>query len=221
MDTSRLARAALFTVATCTIGILALAGCTSSAGSPAPTTTAVRDGKTLGAAVPAPPMGEVVGTGTVMDVDGAVEFCMGAVAESYPPQCNGIPVVGWSWEGVEGNETSGSTRWGAYALIGIYDGETFTPTQDPMMLALYDPMAPETPVDQGPGDTDEATLIEIQDELPGLLGDDGSQYLSSMPVEGRLIVDVVWDDGTLQQAADDDYGTDVVVIRSALRLVEG
>lgn len=40
-----------------------------------------------------------------------------------------------------------------------------------------------------------------------------------MPVEGRLVVDVVWDDGTLQQAADDDYGSDVIVIRSAIREV--
>ncbi len=217
MDTSRLTRAAFSAVAACALGA-ALAGCASTSGSPSPTTTAVRDGQTLADAVPAPPEGEVVGTGTVMDIDGDVELCLGAVAESYPPQCTGVPVNGWTWEGVDGSESSGTARWGAYALIGTYDGEAFTLTQKPMTLALYDPMAPEQSAD-GPGTSDEGTLLEIQEDLPGVLGDDGSQYLGSMPVEGRLVVDVVWDDGTLQQAADDDYGSDVIVIRSAIREV--
>jgi hypothetical protein len=49
----------------------------------------------------------------------------------------------------------------------------------------------------------------------------GASYLSSSPQDGRLWVDVVWDDGTWQKAADDDYGADVVVIRSALRATAG
>jgi len=31
---------------------------------------------------------------------------------------------------------------------------------------------------------------------------------------------VVWDDGTWQDAADEEFGDDVVVIRSALRALE-
>ena len=61
-------------------------------------------------------------------------------------------------------------------------------------------------------------LLEIQEDLPALLGD---SYLSSYPENGWLWVDVIWDDGTWQDAADTDYGEDVVVIRSAMREVAG
>lgn len=153
--------------------------------------------------------------GTVMDVAGDVELCLGAIRESFPPQCDGIPLAGWSWNGVDGSETSGDVRWGAYALQGEYDGEAFTVTQPPIMLALYDPMPiPSEP--QEPGVTDEDVLLAIQQELPDRLG---GSILTSMAQEGRLVVDVVWDDGTWQKAADEDYGQDVVVIRSALRPV--
>lgn len=176
------------------------------------------DGQSLGSLAPAPPEGEVVAQGTVMDVDGDVELCLGAVAESYPPQCSGIPVTGWSWDGIDGAETSGETTWGAYAVQGTYDGESFTSTQPPIMLALYDPMPIEDATDQGAGKGAESQLLEIQEELPEILG---ASYLSSYPENGRLFVSVLWDDGTWQDAADDDYGVDVVVIEPALRLIEG
>ncbi len=169
---------------------------------------------------PAPPEGEVVGTGTVMDVDGAPELCMGAVAESFPPQCSGIPLEGWSWDGVDGSETSGTTRWGAYAVTGTYDGAVFAVSGAPLPLALYDPMAPDDPTGGEPGTATEAELIAVQDELTDRFRDTAT-YLGSYPDSGYLWVDVVWDDGTLQQAADDDFGEGVVLIRSALRAVEG
>ncbi len=59
-------------------------------------------GHSLGSLSPAPPEGEVVAQGTVMDVGGHVELCLGAVADSYPPQCSGIPVANWSWDGTRG-----------------------------------------------------------------------------------------------------------------------
>ena len=102
-----------------------------------------------------------------MDVDGEVELCLGAVAESYPPQCSGIPVVNWSWEGVEGSESSGDVTWGSYAVQGTYDGEQYTVSAPPIMLALYDPMAFPDPTNGEPGAGDEATLLEIQEDLPG------------------------------------------------------
>ena len=175
-------------------------------------------GASLGSLWPAPPEGEVVGDGTVMDVGGTVELCLGPVAESYPPQCSGIPLEGWTWDAVEGAETSGDTTWGAYAVQGAYDGEALTVTQPPVMLALYDPMMVEDPTGGEPGSTDEETLLRIQEDLPAALGED---YLGSSPQDGRLWVDVVWDDGSWQQAADDDFGADVVVIRSALRETAG
>jgi len=178
----------------------------------------------LGLTMPAPPRSEVSAQGTVMDVRGDVELCLGAIMESYPPQCSGIPMSGWSWDGVEGWEESGTgesgtIRWGAYAVQGTYDGTAFTSRQPPIPLALYDPIAFADPTGGATGAADEATVAELQDLLPERLGADGSFYLGSYPERGYLWVDVIWDDGTLQQAADAEFGDDVVVIRSALREV--
>lgn len=195
---------------------LVLSACaTSTGGSPGPAADAP-SGYSLGSLSPAPPEGEVVAQGTVMDVSGTVELCLGAIAESYPPQCSGIPLNGWSWEGVDGSESSGEVRWGAYAVQGTYDGTSFTATRPPVMLALYDPMKPTDPTGGTPGKSDEKTLLAIQEQLPGRLG---AAYFSSAPQDGRLWVQVLWDDGTWQKAADDDFGDDVVVIQSALRPV--
>jgi hypothetical protein len=172
----------------------------------------------LGAVTPVPPEGEVTATGTVLDVGGDVRLCLGAVAESYPPQCSGIPLEGWSWEGVDGAETSGDATWGAYAVRGTYDGESFTSTQAPILLALYDPIPLPDPTDGRPGAGDDATLEGIQAELPDRLGD---SYLTSMAQDGWLWVDVVWDDGTWQDAAAAEYGDDLVVVRSAIRDMDG
>ncbi len=246
-----------------------------------------------------PPDGEVVGVGTVMDLGQGddPQLCLGAIAESYPPQCSGIPITNWDWAPVKDtSEASGTTRWGSYAVTGTYDGETFTVTQEPVSSALYDPAAPTDdpfttpcpepdggwavvdpdkvafedqdavysaaallptyagsfldmgadpgkPADDASGTivnvlvTDdpegaeaalrkvwggplcvsvsehtEAELVEIQDGLQDLPG-----LLSSGPQLDKLMVDVVWDDGTLQAWADAAYGEGLVVIRSVLR----
>lgn len=194
--------------------VLALSACATPFAAPA--ASDAPPGHSLGSLWPAPPEGEVVAQGTVMDVAGDVELCLGAVADSYPPQCKGVPVTNWSWAGLEGSETSGDTTWGAYAVQGTYDGAGFTVTEPPIMLALYDPMAVPDPTGGKRGAGNEAALARIQDDLPAILGD---AYLSSGPQNGWLLVDVVWDDGTWQHAANDDYGTGVVLIRSALRTV--
>lgn len=193
------------------LAALVLASCASPAGAGA--TGGATGGATPGTDWPAVPTGEVVAQGTVMDVNGATELCLGAIAESFPPQCSGIPLEGWSWEGVEGAESSGDVTWGAYAVHGTYDGEGFTVTQPPVMLALFDPMMIEDPTGGRPGAGDDTELAGIQEDLPTLLG---AELLSSSVIDGWLWVDVVWDDGTWQRAADADYGADRVIIRSAL-----
>lgn len=204
-------------VALSAASVIALSGCATPSGAGgAPAASDAPPGASLGSLWPAPPEGEVIAQGTVMDIDGQVELCLGPVAESYPPQCSGIPVDNWTWDGIDGAESSGDTTWGAYAVQGTYDGKEFTVTQPPIMLALYDPMVPEDPTGGEPGDGDEETLLAIQEDLPQALDD---AYLGSYPQDGWLWVDVVWDDGTWQQAADADYGEDVVVIRSAMRPV--
>ena len=51
--------------------------------------------------------------------------CFGAVADSLPPQCRGIPIVGWDWSAVRGEETASDTTWGFFHVVGTYDGRTF------------------------------------------------------------------------------------------------
>lgn len=206
----RLLRSAL--AAAAVVVVAGLAGCAGAAPSGTPSRPA------FGAVTPVPPEGDVRATGTVLDANGDVQLCLGPVAESYPPQCSGIPVEGWTWDGVDGAESSGEVTWGAYAVTGTYDGDTFTVTQPPVMLALFDPIRPEDPTGGEPGAGDEETLTAIQDELPELLGD---AYLSSYSQDGWLWVDVVWDDGTWQDAADAAYGEDTVIIRSAIQQLDG
>lgn len=194
------------------IGMLGSTGCT-----PAPITPASSDapiGQGLGALAPAPPETDVVGTGTVLDDGSGAKLCLGPIMESYPPQCHGITLAGWDWGAVSGFETAGDVRWGQYAVIGSYDGEIFASTGEPVLLALYDVPAMEDPLE--PGTTGQAELDAIVDDIDsrGIPGE-----LSVGAFEGRVWLDVVWDDGTLQRAADDDFGAGAVIVRPVLREV--
>src|SRR5262249_49921362 len=55
------------------------------------------------------------------------QICM-AVADSLPPQCGGPDIAGWTWDGLK-HESAAGTTWGAYLLIGKYDGHVFTLTE--------------------------------------------------------------------------------------------
>ena len=68
------------------------------------------------------------GSGTVLDDGSGPQLCLGAVAESLPPQCSGIPLAGWDWGAVEGEESAAGTTWGDFQVVGTYDGEVFTVT---------------------------------------------------------------------------------------------
>ncbi|MGH2759488.1 MAG: hypothetical protein ACRDKJ_07970, partial [Actinomycetota bacterium] len=71
-------------------------------------------------------------TGTILEAPGhGPELCLGAVAESYPPQCGGPPIVGWDWNDVDGEESAGGTTWTIAYVEGTYDGERFTLTGPP------------------------------------------------------------------------------------------
>jgi hypothetical protein len=56
-------------------------------------------------------------------------LCLGVVLASLPPQCGDVPLAGWDWRAVGGEEEAGGTTWGMYGVVGRYDGETFTVTQ--------------------------------------------------------------------------------------------
>jgi hypothetical protein len=161
---------------------------------------------------------EVTAVGTVLELDGTPMLCLGAIAESYPPQCSGPTVVGWDWAAVEGEETASGVTWGAYAVWGDWDGETFAVTREPILAALYDPMLDPTapnPWDDSlppgalPESEAEVVQAELDEVMPGLL--------TSSVVNGRVVVEVMFDDGTLQRSVDERYGDDAVVVISSLR----
>jgi hypothetical protein len=105
---------------------------------------AAADAPSGGAPTPVPE-GEVRTGGlvTVLDSGDGPEMCLGAVAESYPPQCGGPALADFDWGDV-GSEEAAGVRWGSYALTGTYDGSTFTVT-DAIPAALYDTMAQPEP----------------------------------------------------------------------------
>jgi hypothetical protein len=80
--------------------------------------------------VPMPePTGLYEGDGTVLEAkDRGPELCLGGVLTSLPPQCGGVPLLGWDWRSVDGEESAGGTTWGSYHVVGRYDGETLTVT---------------------------------------------------------------------------------------------
>lgn len=166
--------------------------------------------------VPASPAsGEVLGQGTVIQKgSGPVELCLGPMTMIYPPDCGGPKVVGWDWAAVEGAETVASTTWGAYAVQGTWDGARITLTQPPVPLALFDPPALEDARTDPAhaGSTSEAELSRIQGELL-----ERSAPLASFSDNGYLFIEVIHDDGALQQELDAQYGTDVIVVLSQLR----
>lgn len=87
------------------------------------------------------PDGEVRTSGlvTVLDPGTGPQLCLGAVAESYPPQCGGPAVKDFEWGDIGFEKASGVT-WGSYALTGTFDGTAFTVT-DAIPAALYDTVA--------------------------------------------------------------------------------
>ena len=196
-------RAVIAALVTC--AFFALTAC---AGTAAP-------GAGVPAALPEPATNtdELVGQGTVLQKgEGEPQLCLGAIMESYPPQCNGPAIRGWDWSLAKYSETASTVTWGTYAVFGTWDGTAFTQTQPPIPLSLYSPVGSPDPRQDATnaGASDDATLQRISDELAG------SQTLSSVPMNGYLWVSVLYDDGTIQRYVDERYGPDVVIVRPAL-----
>lgn len=195
--------------------LLVLVGCAATPGSRPPSSSAdAAGGQVLGTAAPRLPAGEVVGAGMVIEDGGSPELCLFTIMESYPPQCDGLPLDGWSWDGLDGVESNGTTRWGSFAVTGTYDGERLTVTQPPVSLALYDPPAADDPTGGEPGTATQEELTAVQEEISAR---DIDGVGGVMTLDGRVWVEVVWDDGTLQDAADAEFGEGTVIVRSALR----
>jgi hypothetical protein len=80
------------------------------------------------------PLGDVryEASATVLqDGDEPTMLCLGGVLLSLPPQCGTIPITNWDWGAVPGEERQSGVRWGAYHVVGTYDGDSFTLTETP------------------------------------------------------------------------------------------
>jgi hypothetical protein len=76
--------------------------------------------------------------GTVLEApDHGAELCLGGVADSYPPQCSGLPIADWDWTKVKGEESASGTTWGMFHLMGTFDGGAFTVLE----VGVYEPPA--------------------------------------------------------------------------------
>ncbi len=62
--------------------------------------------------------------------DHGPQLC-GFVLTSLPPQCSGPDVVGWDWADIDGEESAGGTTWGAFYVVGTWDGASLSLTEPP------------------------------------------------------------------------------------------
>ncbi len=139
------------------------------------------------------------------------------VAESYPPQCEGIPVVGWDWE-VGGHEDVAGTRWGSYIVTGTYDGEAFTLTEeaepvDDVAYPHLHPAEPEfgVPAEDLTFEELEANADELSAEFPDLV------YLAHADEEhGVTLVTTVLLTPELEAYAAEHFPEDTVEIQAHL-----
>lgn len=148
---------------------------------------ALDPGASTTAAAPTPVAdGEVTTQGlvTVLDAGDGPMLCS-AVADSYPPQCQGTPITGWDWTANSMHEEASGTRWGSFALTGTFDGTTLQ-VSDAVPAALYDvpntsPADPGTPCEPpeggwivvDAGKTDDAAMegvFRAAQRLPGYAG---------------------------------------------------
>jgi hypothetical protein len=123
------------------LSVTALSACGNEGDGDTRAVDPAASGSPSSSAAPTPvPDGEVRTRGlvTVLDAGDGPELCLGAIAESYPPQCGGPALVDFDFGDVGAEKASGVT-WGQYAVTGTFDGTTFTVT-DAIPAALYDAM---------------------------------------------------------------------------------
>lgn len=95
--------------------------------------------KTSGAGTPAVPAasptaylpadGPVRAVATVLDDGDGPVLCLGGIADSLPPQCDGPPVGGWDWTEHPEHESADGVSWGEFVVVGGWDGTSFAATE--------------------------------------------------------------------------------------------
>ncbi|MEX2406001.1 MAG: hypothetical protein WD834_01580 [Actinomycetota bacterium] len=107
------------------IPIVAVALITLAACAERPVGSGTGSGGTQGGSSPDEPV-TYESNGFVLDDGSGSVLCLGGVNDSLPPRCDGIPLSGWDWDAVEGEDAAQGARWGAFTVTGTYDGTRFT-----------------------------------------------------------------------------------------------
>lgn len=187
-----------------------LAACTV----PAPRAGELSANPTVQQSTAAP--GELVGRGLVrQEADELPQFCMGVIADSYPPLCSGPPIRGWDWSVADGEEKAGTVTWGDYVVHGTWDGNSFSVTRTPRNIASNESWGEPDPR-QDPrkhGTANKARLQQIQREI----WETERPPADTRVENGYLFRYVPYDDGSLQSAMDKRFGPGIVVVQSQLR----
>ena len=187
--------------------VAALAGCATPVEPGGPGTAEPREPLVMPEADPSQQVWALV---NVIDDGSGAQLCP-VMLESYPPQCGGaIPIDGWTWDGLPLDQ-EGEVRWGFYAVYGLFDGERFTVVLPAEFGGAIDVMRPPT---TGPLTAAETARVlrEIQEDLPGDYG--------SAEGDGVVLLDVSWDDGSLQRQLDERYGDGAVSVNSLFGLFD-
>lgn len=153
----------------------------------------------------------VMAIGLVLD-DGEPILCLGPVAESAPPQCSGPALAGFDWAQVAEPVEMSGVRWAQVAMQVTYDAEAFTATQVGELLDLAAITLPA--IEYPTGDLDDATIAAVQEDLMTLRRPD---VFGAAGMDGVVVLSVLHDDGSMQEAIDGIYGRGVVFVESALR----
>ena len=131
---------------------------------------------------PRPSSGLYEANATVLDDGDGPELCLGAIAESLPPQCGGIPINGWTWDAIEGEQSAQGVTWGEFHVVGTYDGSSFTIERAGPLEAVprddSDPFATPCPepaggwTSSGPriGEMDVNAAMRVAEDVPGYAG---------------------------------------------------
>jgi hypothetical protein len=161
---------------------------------------------------------EVTRRGLVLeDVEGP-KLCLGRILESLPPHCSGPEIVGWDWEAVEGETTAADTTWGHYRVVGTWDGDAFTLTRPAVSSSAL-----EAPTGTDERGTDVPTCSPGGPPVLPALRDAMVEVVSVLTdlADGCVVVEVPYDDGTLQASVDERFGDAALVIGSSFSPVEG
>lgn len=109
----------------------------------------------------APAGPQLVGAaGTLLGAGEEIGLCRGALMESYPPQCETIPIEGLTWADVPWADGASGVSWGEATIVGTFDGTTFHASQ------VFAPDDPGAPSPEPGADPDGLTWPVPADSIP-------------------------------------------------------